>query len=250
MQLFNENIYLFSPKGELIELPRRATPIDFAYRIHSNIGNSCTGAKVNGKIVPLDTKLKTGDQVEIIVSSSKKYPSRDWLDIATSQSTKSHIRKSLREKDALEARQEGKTKLFTAIRDSKNYSDNEIESMLEKYLYKFQCKTLDDLYEMIGHRIVSSQKVINTIYPQSNLHTETKKVTKAQGIMHINIEGMNGINYVIAKCCNPKPFDNICAYITTGNETKIHKVECRTFQRQGLNKLRLLNAAWSGIDNQ
>ncbi|MCA9382134.1 bifunctional (p)ppGpp synthetase/guanosine-3',5'-bis(diphosphate) 3'-pyrophosphohydrolase, partial [Candidatus Dojkabacteria bacterium] len=244
VNLFNENVYLFTPKGQLIELPKDATPIDFAYRIHSSIGDSCTGAKVNGKIVSLDTKLKTGDQVEIIVSKSKKYPSRDWLNIAVSQSTKAHIRRGLREKESFEARQEGKTKVFEAIKSNQNYSENEIESLLLAHLNEFNCNSLDTLYERVGHKTVTTVKVVNTLYPDKNQHQRTKKNVTTQGKMVINIEGIKELEYQLAKCCNPKPKDKICAYLTTQNTTKIHKAECLTLRRMKGNSSRLLKANW------
>ena len=239
-QNFGKEIYVFTPKGELIQMPVNSTVLDFAYRIHSKIGDRCIGAKINGKMQGIRHKLKNADTVEILTSSTQR-PTVEWLDIVVSNRTKARIRKSL--KDALRDRiNEGKENLANVVEKFREkYSKPNFQLDDKKLLQlrkKFGYQKISDFYLDIQDKslIVSPEILYNLFVSSEELSAkeiiaklleqksqETNKSTKD----YLIIDKINsGIKYEFAKCCNPIPGDEIFAFVSATRGTKIHKVTC------------------------
>ncbi len=238
--LFSEEVFLFTPKGDIVSMQKGATPLDFAYRIHSAVGNSCVGAKVNGRIVPLDTILDTGDRVDIITSSASKGPSMDWLKIVKTQQAKAKIRqffkRELREenvqkgRDMVEKEAKRRGVALSSITKPDYY-----EGMLKKYGF-FE---LDDIYGAVGYGGMASSYVVTRLLEEQRLR-EAPAVPKLPDVTPqeaqqsklgkpthgIYVKGETGMLVRFAKCCNPVPGDDIVGYVTRGRGVTVHKADC------------------------
>ena len=254
-QVFDDRVYVFTPRGEVIDLPKDATPLDFAYAIHSEIGHRCIGAKVAGKIVPFTYNLKMGDQVEIITQKQPN-PSRDWLNPNTGFVNTSKARSKIiawfkkldREKnipigrEALEAEM---TKLGLTHRQIETYA-----------LPRYNLKQMDDLYAGIGGGDIKLNQLSH--YLQSRLIKPTAEQEDEAVLKQLNknshqkaqngqviIEGVGNLMHSIARCCQPIPGDPIVGYITQGRGISIHKADCeQLFELQSLNPTRVVEAQW------
>ena len=254
-QVFDDRVYVFTPRGEVIDLPKDATPLDFAYAIHSEIGHRCIGAKVAGKIVPFTYNLKMGDQVEIITQKQPN-PSRDWLNPNTGFVNTSKARSKIiawfkkldREKnipighEALEAEM---TKLGLTHKQIETYA-----------LPRYNLKQMDDLYAGIGGGDIKLNQLSH--YLQSRLIKPTAKQEDEAVLKQLNknshqkaqngqviIEGVGNLMHSIARCCQPIPGDPIVGYITQGRGISIHKADCeQLFELQSLNPARVVEAQW------
>ncbi|CEN90592.1 RelA/SpoT family protein [Paraclostridium sordellii] len=246
--VFNSQVYVFTPKGDVIELPAGSTPIDFAYRVHTNVGNKCVGAKINGRIAPLDYKLENGNIVEILTSANSNGPSRDWVNIVQTPNAKSKIRQWFKKERREENIERGSAILE---KDFKKYGVPTKDPAIEKYMVqmarKFNQPTVEDLVATIGYGgIMSSQVVpkIKELYEKEfakkslenkqiddiNKHsigeqefTKKRKKTSPQGI---TVKGVDNILIRFAKCCNPIPGDEIIGYITKGRGVAVHRKDC------------------------
>lgn len=224
--LNQEEIFVYTPKGDLKNLPKNSTPVDFAFEIHTNIGLHCIGAKVNGKIVPLDTILNTGDQVEIITSKNQ-HPNRSWLQFVQSSKAKSHINKYLNKKEE------------KLIEDGKEIWDKKLKKMkkvitteeLNKIVKKLKFNNFNEFFSAIALEKVK----IDDLFVEEESQKQTQSELKFEEFANITrtdiggviIEGdVKGINYSYAKCCNPIPGDPIVGFITTGEGIKIHRKNC------------------------
>jgi len=228
LNLYQDEIYIFTPKGELKRLPINSTPVDFAYEIHTKVGNHCIGAKVNGKIVPLDTRLHSGDQVEIITSKNQ-HPNKSWLQFVQTHKSKSAVRRYLnREEDKLVEQGkeiwDKKAKKF-----KKNLSIDEINKLSHKLRYDNPRQLFKDV--AIGK--IDPEEVLNPVKEiqeeESNELIFDSFVEQARNISggKIVVEGEHkGIQHTYAKCCNPIPGDPIIGFITTGEGIKIHRKDC------------------------
>ncbi len=228
LNLYQDEIYIFTPKGELKRLPLNSTPVDFAYEIHTKVGNHCIGAKVNGKIVPLDTRLHSGDQVEIITSKNQ-HPNKSWLQFVQTHKSKSAVRRYLnREEDKLVEQGKDiwdkKAKKF-----KKNLSIDEINKLSHKLRYDNPRQLFKDV--AIGK--IDPEEVLNPVKEiqeeESNELVFDSFVEQARNISggKIVVEGEHkGIQHTYAKCCNPIPGDPIIGFITTGEGIKIHRKDC------------------------
>jgi len=228
LNLYQDEIYIFTPKGELKRLPLNSTPVDFAYEIHTKVGNHCIGAKVNGKIVPLDTRLHSGDQVEIITSKNQ-HPNKSWLQFVQTHKSKSAVRRYLnREEDKLVEQGkeiwDKKAKKF-----KKNLSIDEINKLSHKLRYDNPRQLFKDV--AIGK--IDPEEVLNPVKEiqeeESNELIFDSFVEQARNISggKIVVEGEHkGIQHTYAKCCNPIPGDPIIGFITTGEGIKIHRKDC------------------------
>ncbi len=246
IDLYADEVFVFTPKGEVVNLPTNSTPIDFAYRVHSAVGNKCVGAKVNGRIVPIDTKLRTGDQVEILTSQSSAGPSRDWLKIATSSQAKSKIRKFFKEKDKDFNVEKGKELVEREIKKqgfqvADLLKDDWIKSVADKY----SMFTASNLYAAVGNGGITENQIVNrlkALYLEKNKDKiELEKIEAleknaamasrlpakmekhASGVI---IKGVDNIKIKFSKCCNPVPGDAIVGYITRGRGVSIHRADC------------------------
>ena len=218
-ELFSEEVFVFTPKGDLVVLPAGATPIDFAYHIHTEIGNHCAGAKVNGRIVPLSYRLQSGDQVEIITSPSKR-PSPDWLSLVVTSKARNRIRHYLRQVERERFISEGR-RIFERIRESTGLSS---EELLEKLRKKVSFKSEEDLYVALGSGKLTASKVLDLIAPRKK-RKEERSVPSGRGIA--SVEGLTGIMYEIGSCCNPVPGDEIYGVITRGRGIVLHEKGCK-----------------------
>ncbi|MFR7994801.1 MAG: RelA/SpoT family protein [Clostridium sp.] len=241
INLFTDEIFLFTPKGVVIDLPNGATPIDFAYRIHTDIGNKCIGAKVNGKIVPLDYKLKTGQIVEILTSNSSKGPNMDWLSIAKSNQAKSKIKAWFKKAKKEENINKGKEVFEKELKkQSVHYVDIAKGESYDKFIKRYNINCMDDLYALVGlGDIVASSfiaklkeenlskdekdKNLNKAIEENISKNEKKKKYTSYGV---TVKGENNLMVRFAKCCNPVPGDDILGYITKGRGVSIHRKDC------------------------
>ena len=243
IDLFTDEIFLFTPKGVVIDLPNGATPIDFAYRIHTDIGNKCVGAKVNGKIVPLDYKLKTGEIVEVLTSNNAKGPNIDWLNIAKSNQAKSKIRSWFKKSKKEENISKGKEVFEKELKkQGVHFVDIAKGETYEKFVKRNNINCMDDLYALIGLGAISAssfiwklkdenkskdEKVIeentNKIIEENIFKAKRKTVDNTVGI---TVKGVDNIMIRFAKCCNPVPGDDIMGYITKGRGVSVHRADC------------------------
>jgi len=228
LNLYQDEIYIFTPKGELKRLPINSTPVDFAYEIHTKVGNHCIGAKVNGKIVPLDTRLHSGDQVEIITSKNQ-HPNKSWLQFVQTHKSKSAVRRYLnREEDKLV--EQGKE---IWDKKSKKFKKNLSIDEINKLSHKLRYDNPRQLFKDIAIGKIDPEEVLNPVKEiqeeESNELMFDSFVEQARNISggKIVVEGEHkGIQHTYAKCCNPIPGDPIIGFITTGEGIKIHRKDC------------------------
>ena len=242
--IIEETIFAFSPKGDILELKTGATPIDFAFAIHSEVGCKCIGAKVNGDIVPLDYKLKSGDRVEIITSKSAKGPGNDWLDIVVTQGAKSKIRKWLKEKKWEENIRLGKDSLEKEIEKltiPMTLKDLEESPVIKKHMEKHHIPTLDEFYFIMGEKRSKVEIIVDKLrdyqesirekdIPQKTIIAPTQKSSRKKNDYGIIVEGIDNTLIRFAKCCTPLPGDEIGGYITKLTGIAIHRKDCKNFQ--------------------
>lgn len=244
IDLYSDEVFVFTPKGEVVNLPTDSTPIDFAYRVHSAVGHKCVGAKVNGRIVPLDYKLKTGNLVEILTSASSNGPSRDWLKIVASSQAKAKIKKYFKEKDKDFNIEKGKELLDREIKKQGMLpSDLLKEDWLKIVSDKYNLYSLNNLYAAIGTGSVTENQIftrLKNIYLEKNKDKlELEKLEKkensydkmpfsrtekhASGVI---IKGIDNVKVRLSKCCNPVPGDAIVGFITRGRGVSVHRADC------------------------
>lgn len=233
---FEENdVYVFTPKGDVINLPRGSTPIDLAYIIHTQVGHRMVGAKVNGKIVPIDYKLKTGEICEII-TQKEEHPNKSWIDICKTASAKSKIRQWYKNEKRDENIVEGKQMLEREFkRHGINLTEEEYPEFLKKIMVKKQYNTLDDFYAAIGYGGVQLWKIMPRLKEeyQKTYAVDIEEISVPQAPVKRNkatsgvvIEGADDVLVKFSNCCNPLPGDDIIGYITRGYGVSIHKRTC------------------------
>ncbi|MCT4632651.1 MAG: bifunctional (p)ppGpp synthetase/guanosine-3',5'-bis(diphosphate) 3'-pyrophosphohydrolase [Firmicutes bacterium] len=265
LDLFNNQVFVFTPKGKVIELPVGSTPIDFAYKIHSAVGNNCIGAKVDGRIVPLNFKLKNGMIVDIITSKNSNGPSRDWLKFVMSTQAKNKIRHWFKKERREENIEKGRDMLEKEIRRSgfqiKELMKNE---WLQPILKSLSTPQLDDLYAAIGYGGILTSQVIPRLREkhrseQKKLHEEKmekeefehriprsveKEVRKKSSNTGVEVKGADGMVVRFAKCCSPVPGDAIIGYITRGRGITVHRRDCPNFQSIDDSENRFIEVSW------
>ena len=232
-EVLNNNIYCFTPKGDIIELPRDATPIDFAYKVHTRVGETMVGAIVNNSIVPLDYKLKNNDIVKINTSKNSKGPSQEWLNIVKSTQTKNKIRAffSKNEKEIYIDR--GKDSLEKELRKKKiSFSEFLTPENTEKIFKELKVDSIDDLYLEIGNGKHNPTTVINIIYKKEEEPKPVKKpiIKQTDSNSDVVVAGIDKVKVNLANCCNPIPGDEIVGYITKGNGISVHRKECHNLE--------------------
>ncbi|MDK0613702.1 bifunctional (p)ppGpp synthetase/guanosine-3',5'-bis(diphosphate) 3'-pyrophosphohydrolase [Clostridium perfringens] len=245
LDLFSDEIFVFTPKGVVINLPAGATPIDFAYKIHTDIGNKCVGAKVNGKIVTLDYKLKTGEIVEILTSSSSRGPNIDWLNIANSNQARSKIKQWLRKARREENLERGKEMLEKECKkQSLVFSDLCKGPLYDKLLKRYHLNNVEEIYVVVGEGELLSSTVISKLKENvvkqvseeelnKNIEEQiakTERQTKKKQSYGVTVKGLNNIMVRFARCCNPVPGDDIAGYITKGRGVSVHRKDCSNFK--------------------
>ncbi|MBI5848523.1 MAG: bifunctional (p)ppGpp synthetase/guanosine-3',5'-bis(diphosphate) 3'-pyrophosphohydrolase [Nitrospirae bacterium] len=250
--IFQDQVYVFTPKGAIIEMAAGATPIDFAYHVHTEVGNRCRGAKVNGKIVPLDYRLKTGERVEIL-TAKKGGPSRDWLNpglnLVRTARAKEKIRYFFKHQERTQAIAEGRTLLEKELHrlgmDPRNF---------EELAKLFNYKNADDLFEAIGHEDLSIQTLgIKLLESEGTKPEEQAPVapTPKSPEAAATVEGMGNLLVRVANCCNPLPGDHVVGFITRGRGVTIHRRDCRNMLNvDDGERERLIAIDWSQTDQK
>ena len=253
--LYDDEVFVFTPKGKVIELPTGATPLDFAYRIHSDIGNKCSGAIVNGKIVPLTYKLTNGDIIDIMTNSQGKGPSRDWLNVVVSSHARNKIRAYFRKADRDENIIKGKEILDRELRANKLTSQELFAAEHTDFiLNRFNVASVDDMYAAFGYGGLRPGYIIQRVKDQFkedfNLGKEDAEIVKT--VKHnqkgntVKIQGHNDLSVKFARCCMPVPGDKVIGYVTRGRGITVHRSDCVNMTNSN-EKDRLIAVEW--IDN-
>jgi GTP pyrophosphokinase len=236
MDLFQNEVYVFTPKGEVKEFPKGATPVDFAYSIHTEIGNRCTGARVKGKLVPLRYELQNGDIVEII-TSNKQHPSKDWLDFAKTPRAKTKIRHWVKDQERDESIELGKDILERALAKFHIQFPNILKSKQILNISKdLSLHSVEDLFANIGYGKLSANQVVGRLKPKVDKDDEgplgivnkvVSRMKRKKSPHGIKVTGLDDILVRFANCCHPLPGEEVIGYITHGRGVTVHKHDCR-----------------------
>ena len=254
LEMYNDQVFCFTPKGDLIGLPVNSTPVDFAYAVHSSVGDTCVGAKINGEIRPLRTVLQNGDQVEILTSKAQ-HPSTEWARCVVTGKAKAAIRRYVRaykREQFITLGQEILERLFKG--ESLEFSEKGLVNVLPN----FEAETIDDIYAKVGEGIVTGWDVLKAVYPgykQSKLEKVVKSVKlpsfkkivkpkKGKG-EPLKIKGLiPGMAVHFAGCCHPLPGDRIVGIVTTGKGVAVHTIDCKALEKYADEPERWLDIAW------
>lgn len=256
-----EYVFVLTPKGEIIDLPKNSTPLDFAYRIHTNIGHHCQHARVNGAMVRLDYKLQTNDVVEILTSNSQVGPSRDWLNIVNTQSAKNKIRQWFKRANRDENIQKGREMLEEAARRHGQPLANLMkQEYCNEVLKRHNFSTLEDMYSAIGYGGVSAGQILHKLM---DLHKKASKLEVMQTRLlegdrnegkqdkhetnpnSIIVHGDAGMVVRFGNCCNPLPGDPIVGYITRGRGVSVHREDCKNIHNLSEDEGRMIEVEWA-----
>lgn len=240
-----EVIYVFTPKGEIKEMPIGSTPVDFAYSIHTQVGHRCVGAKINDRIVPLKYTMRSGDTIEIITSPTHG-PSRDWLKFVVTQRAKSRIKQWIKAEERKRSIELGLELLERELkRHDLNPSVLKSEDM-QKVLKSFSIQSLEDLYAFVGYGKLSAHQVANKLIPEKPAEeVPIARVAKPQKEQRgITIKGLDNILYHTAKCCFPIPGDGLVGFITRGKGVTIHRRDCPNLDSFAVDAARLIDVEW------
>ena len=255
-----EYVFVLTPRGEIIDLPVGSTPLDFAYRIHTNVGHHCQHARVNGNMVRLDYKLKTNDVVEILTSNAQVGPRRDWLSIVKTQSAKNKIRQWFKRENRDENMQRGREMLEeTAKRHGQTLSALMKPEYVNEVIKRLTIMSVDDLYATIGFGGISAGQVLHRLMDMQRKDErlaemnrkleeagqETQKPQKRVARNGIYIYGDPGMSVFFANCCNPLPGDAIIGYITRGRGVSIHRADCKNAQNLLKDTDRIIEVEWA-----
>jgi GTP pyrophosphokinase len=245
--MFQDQVFAFTPKGDLIALPRGSTPVDFAYAVHSEIGDTCVGAKINGRLLPLRTQLQNGDQVEIVTSKAQT-PSPTWERFVVTGKARARIRRFIRTQQRAQYLDLGRAIVQKAFRQQgHDFSERPIEPVLSQ----FNCATVEDLYVAVGEGLATGREVANAAFPQPP-EDKDKVVPLARARrrtgrdMAVPIRGLiPGMAVHFAGCCHPLPGERIVGIVTTGKGVTIHTIDCDTLGSFADEPERWLDVAWS-----
>jgi len=267
--IFGDKVYVFTPKGDVSELPLGSGPLDFAYNIHTEVGNKTVGAKVNNKIVPLNYQLKTGDIVEVLTSANSFGPSRDWINLVYTTRAKNKIKRFFKLQDRDENIIKGRELLEKQITElGFNFKDFMTKQGMKDIAARFNFGTEEDLLASIGFGEISYQTVANKMTDKARKEIEDQKVvetafekTTTQGlkkesqkmkIRHeggVIIEGVDNLLIRLSRCCNPVPGDDIVGYITKGRGISVHRKDCPNVQLSESEQNRLIEVDWEDTAN-
>lgn len=254
IDFFDDEVFVFTPNGDVVDLPEGSTPVDFAYRVHTGVGNTCVGAKVDSRIVPLNYKLKNGNIVEVITQKSSSGPSRDWLKFVKSPRAKQKIKQWFKSKEKDISIEKGK-ELFD--REAKklgldtNILDN--EKIYQKLAKELSINSISDLFASIGYgnfkeklvinKILNIKNAIENIGLTKNEDDYLKSSTSKKDATGVRIDGLEGMKIKFAKCCNPVPGDEIIGFVTRGYGVSVHRKDCTNIANY-LDSDRCLDAEW------
>ena len=257
-ELFEDEVYVFTPKGDIKVMPKDSTPIDFAYNIHEQIGHKMTGCKVNSKMVPIITKLKNGDIIEIITSDNNKGPSRDWLKYVKTTIAKNRIKQWFKKAEREENIIKGKELLEKEIKrigmsQTELYKQEYVNAALARYKYN----SVDDMYSAVGFGAITPSKIISRMleeYRKENQDinidekiqelTKVKKIHKNVSDSGIIVKGIDNCLVKLSKCCNPVPGDEIIGYITKGRGVSVHRTDCVNVKELFEEQDRIIDVEW------
>ena len=259
-ELFEDEVYVFTRNGDIRVLPKGATPIDFAYNIHTDIGHKMTGAKINSKMMPIITKLNNGDIIEIITTEGAKGPSRDWLKFVKSSSARNKIMQWFKKEDREENIEKGKDLLQKEIKrigmhEEQLYKQEYIDAAIDRYKFG----DINDMYASVGFGAVSAGKIISKLlYEYRKDHEEEnieekieelvakKKVPEKNVKSGVIVKGIDNCLVKFSKCCNPLPGDEIIGYITRGRGVSVHRKDCMNIKDLFQEEERIIDVEWSG----
>lgn len=263
-ELFEDEVYVFTPKGDIKVLPKGSTPIDFAYHIHAEIGHKMTGCKVNNKMVPIITKLKNGDIVDIITSDAPKGPSRDWLKYVKSTTAKNRILSWFKKAEREDNIVRGKDLIEKEIKrigmsQTELYKQEYVNAALNRYKFG----TIDDMYASVGFGAISPSKVISRMleeyrkeHKELNIDEKIEELSKAKKINKkasdngIVVKGIDNCLVKLSKCCNPVPGDDIIGYITKGRGVSVHRTDCVNVKELLDEDSRIIDVEWYNANKQ
>ncbi|MRI80689.1 RelA/SpoT family protein [Aerococcaceae bacterium DSM 109653] len=256
--IFKDQVYIFTPKGDVYELPNGSGPIDFAYHIHSEIGNKTIGAKINGNIAPLNYKLKNGDIVEILTNPSSNGPSRDWLSFTQTSKARNRIKRFFKLKDRDQNSERGQQLIEKELKESNNSIKLITKKQNEKNLLeRFNFNSLTDLYAAVGLGELSVSAVLNflgilperepeKIPTQNESHqAQRSRTVHESGVV---VEGVDNLMIRLSRCCSPVPGDKIVGYITRGRGISVHRADCANLQNEPDLKQRTIHVEWDTAD--
>ncbi|NCG67047.1 RelA/SpoT family protein [Bacillus coagulans] len=256
IDLFSDMVFVFTPKGDVIELPSGSVPIDFAYRIHSEIGNKTIGAKVNGKMVTLDYQLKTGDIVEILTSKHSYGPSLDWVNLAQTSQAKNKIRQFFKRQRKEENIEKGREMVEKEIR-AMEFDVKEVMAAdnIKRVAEKFNFANEDDMYAAVGYNGITASQIANRLTEKwrkqrdseetiKEIVSEQKPVAKhRKKDAGVHVKGVDNLLIRLSKCCNPVPGDEIVGFITKGRGVSVHRADCPNVQNEE-EQNRLIPVEW------
>src|SRR4051812_20951168 len=260
--LFDEEVFVFTPKYEVKRLPAGATPIDFAYAVHTDVGHRTVGAKVNGRIVPLSYQLHSGDRVEVLTSKSGRGPSRDWISLAASSRARNKIRQWFSRETREDQEQKGRDALEQALKAAKlPYRKLAGSAVLAEVIRDMSFKKAEDFYLALGSGKIGSQQVVNKVLQRlktEQVAEEEAVPLKAPRAKHavgsenygINVHGVDDVLVRLAKCCTPVPGDAIVGYISLGKGITIHREDCPNVRTLARNPERFTPVSWDGGASQ
>ncbi|ADO76841.1 RelA/SpoT family protein [Halanaerobium praevalens] len=251
IDLFEDEVFVFTPAGDVVSLPKEATPVDFAYYIHTEVGHKCVGAKVNSKIVPLEYKLENSDIVEILTSKKSNGPSRDWLNFVKTSKARSKVKHWFKKQRKDEIIEKGRKILADHLaKHNLELSEKEKEKELKEIAKALDRKDVDDLLEDLGYNNLSPKQVItkfkdyepekDVVKKPTHNHPKSSSVDKG-----ISVKGMDDMLVRMAKCCNPVPGDEIIGYITRGRGVSVHRKDCKNLKNLSENEPeRIIEVSW------
>ncbi len=251
IDLFEDEVFVFTPEGDVVSLPRGGTPVDFAYYIHTEVGHRCVGAKVNSKIVPLEYKLKNSDIVEILTSKKSNGPSRDWLKFVKTSKARSKIKHWFKKQRRGEIIEKGHRILDNHLeKHNIELSEKEKEKELKEITKELGRKDVDDLLEELGYSNISPKQVVSKFKdyePEKDLEKKQKSNQRKDSSVDkgISVKGMEEMLVRMAKCCNPVPGDDIVGYITRGRGVSVHRKDCKNLKNLAESEPeRIIDVSW------
>ncbi len=257
-ELFEDEVYVFTPKGKILVLPRGATPIDFAYSIHEEVGNKMTGCKINSKMMPIVTSLKNGDIIEIMTSDNSKGPSRDWLKFVKSTTAKTRIQRWFKKNEREDNIIKGKEILEKEV---KKLGGSHQELLKDEYLKvamaRYNYQTEDDMYSAIGFGAITATKIISKLleeyrkdHKEDNIEQKIEELAKERKTQAkpsnsgVVVKGIDNCLVKLSKCCNPVPGDEIVGYITKGRGVSVHRKDCKNIGDLFNQENRMIDVSW------
>jgi guanosine-3',5'-bis(diphosphate) 3'-pyrophosphohydrolase len=252
LDIFQDQVFVFTPKGDVKDMPAGATPLDFAYRIHTEVGHACIGAKVNNRLVPLDYKLKNGDIVEIVTTKSAHGPSRDWINIVTTRHAREKIRQWFKKQQLEENIAHGKQVLDRELHRLARTSLDKIDHRkLEDLAEQYNMKTVDDFFAGVGYGAISAQQVVSRLGVVDDVHEAQLPQMAPPSAQPggVRIRGVGDLMVRFSKCCHPIPGDPIVGFITRGRGVTVHLSTCSTVVNERSVE-RLIDADWEAAPTQ